>query len=198
MPPISTHMHFGKIFIENSEDEIDILSFILGIVSPDTFSDDDTFEEFHCLDEDGNIDVREFYEKFDLKKLNLQQKSFVLGYYSHIWFDEYYKFNASRLTVHNCRDIPDEELGIAVKNTLKHYDIKAVGNYYSSIIFNIDDYKFSIGLKEVKHISVNRAKEILKEYFEELTPEKIYTELIEEVEYMNFIRKSCSKIIKSL
>lgn len=198
MPPISTHMHFGKIFIENSEDEIDILSFIIGIVSPDTFSDDDTFEEFHCLDEDGNIDVREFYEKFDLKKLNLQQKSFVLGYYSHIWFDEYYKFNASRLTVHNCQDLPDEELGIAVKNTLKHYDFKAVGNYYKSIMLNIDDYNFSIGLKEVKHISIIRAKEILKEYFVDLVFDNIYPELIEEVEYMNFIRKSCSKIIKSL
>lgn len=198
MPPISTHMHFGKIFIENSEDEIDILSFILGIVSPETFSDDDTFEEFHCLDEDGNIDVREFYEKFDLKKLSLQQKSFILGYYSHIWFDEYYKFNASRLTVHNCQDLSDEELGIAVKNTLKHYDFKAVGNYYNSIMCNVDDYNFSIGLKEVKHISINRAKEILKEYFVDLVSDNIYPELIEEIEYMNFIRKSCSKIIKSL
>src|SRR5665647_3180568 len=130
MPPISTHMHFGKIFIENSDDEIDIRSFILGMVSPDTFNDYDTFEEFHYLDEDGNIDVREFYEKFDLKKLNLQEKSFILGYYCHLWFDEYYKFNASKLTVHNSRDLPDKELSIAVKNTFKCYDAKAVGNYY--------------------------------------------------------------------
>jgi len=198
MPPISTHMHFGKIFIENSEEEIDIRSFILGMVSPDTFSDDETFEEFHCLDEDGNIDVREFYEKFNLKNLNLQQKSFVLGYYSHLWFDEYYKFNASRLIVHNCNDLPDEELSVAVKNTLKHYDLKAVGNYYTSIMNNIDDYKFNVNLKEVKHISVNESKKLLKEYYDEIEPDNIYPELIEEQEYMNFIRKSCSKIKKSL
>lgn len=198
MPPISTHMHFGKIFIENSKDEIDIHSFILGMVSPDTFSDNDTFEEFHCLDEDGNIDVRDFYEKFDLKKLNLQQRSFILGYYSHLWFDEYYKFNASRLTVHNSRDLPNEELSSGVKNTLKHYDFKAVGNYYNIIKSEIDAYKFNIDLKEIKHISVKKAKEILNEYFEESSPDNTYPELIEESEYMNFIRKSCSKIIKSL
>ena len=198
MPPISTHMHFGKIFIENSEDEIDIRSFILGIVSPDTFSDDDTFEEFHCLDEDGNIDVREFYEKFDLKKLNLQQRSFILGYYSHLWFDEYYKFNASRLTVHNVNDLPDDKLSFAVKNTFKYYDSKAVGNYYDNIKHEINEYKFNIDLKEVKHISVKKAKEILNDYFKELVTKNLYPELIEEDEYMNFIRKSCGKIIKSL
>lgn len=198
MPPISSHMHFGKIFIENSEDEIDIRSFILGIVSPDTFSDEDTFEEFHCLDEDGNIDVRDFYEKFDLKKLNLEQKSFILGYYSHLWFDEYYKFNARRLTVHNGQDLPDDELSVAVKNTFKYYDAKAVGDYYENIKHEINEYTFNINLKEINHISLKKAKEILNEYFKDLVPKNIYPELIEEEEYMNFIQRSCSKIIKSL
>jgi len=198
MPPISTHMHFGKNFIESFEDEIDKRSFILGMVSPDTFGDYDTFEEFHCLDEDGNIDVRDFYEKFDLKKLNLQQKSFILGYYSHLWFDEYYKFNASRLTLHNSNNLPDDELSIAVKNTLKYYDAKAVGNYYDVIKREINEYKFNIDLKEIKHISIKKAKEIINDYFKELVPMNIYPELIEEEEYVNFICKSCSKIIKSL
>jgi len=63
MPPISSHMHFGKIFVENSDDEIDIKSFLIGIVAPDTIYDEDDFEDIHCLDEDGNIDVREFYEQ---------------------------------------------------------------------------------------------------------------------------------------
>lgn len=198
MPPISTHMHFGKIFIENLDDEIDIHSFILGMASPDTFIDDDTFEEFHCLDEDGNIDVRDFYEKFDLKKLNLQQKSFILGYYSHLWLDEYYKFNASRLTIHNSNDLSDDELSVAVKNTFKYYDAKAVGSYYENIKHEINEYKINIDLKEIKHISVKKSKEILSEYFNEFIPNNIYPELIEETEYLNFIRRSCSKIIKSL
>lgn len=198
MPPISTHMHFGKIFIENSDDEIDIRSFILGIVSPDTFNDDDSFEEFHCLDEDGNIDVREFYEKFDLKKLNLHEKSFVLGYYCHLWLDEYYKFNASKLTVHNSRDLPDEELTAAVKNIFKFYDSKAVGNFYEDVMHDINGYKLNMNLKEIKHINIKKSKEILTKYFDEKSPDSICSELINEEEYLNFIQRSCSKIIKSL
>lgn len=198
MPPISTHMHFGKIFIENSDDEIDIRSYMLGMVSPDTFSDDDSFEEFHYLDEDGNIDVREFYEKFDLKKLNLQEKSFILGYYCHLWFDEYYKFNASKLTVHNNSDLPDEELAVAVKNIFKYYDANAVDGYYEKIKDDLRDFKLNINLKEINHINIKRSKEKIYEYFNEKVPCDVYTELINEEEYLNFMQKSCSKIIKSL
>lgn len=198
MPPISTHMHFGKIFIENSDDEIDICSFILGMVSPDTFNDDDAFEEFHCLDEDGNIDVREFYEKFDLKELTVQERSFVLGYYCHLWFDEYYKFNASKITVHNNLDFPDDKLISAVKDILRHYDAKTIGNYYDNIQCKINDYDLKINLNEIKHIDIKKAKEKLDEYFKEEVPTDIYFDLINEDEYMSFIERSCNKIKKSL
>lgn len=197
MPSISTHMHFGKIFIENSDEEIDIKSYILGIVSPDTIDDDD-FEDFHCLDEDGNVDVREFYEKFDLKKLSLQQKSFVLGYYCRLWFDEYYKFNASKLTIHNYRDLGDEELISAIKNIFKYYDEQAIGNYYQTIKKEINDFKIDLNLKEMNNINVNKAKEIILDYFNELMPKNIYSDLIVQEEYKSFMNNSCQKIIKSL
>ena len=70
MPPISTIMHFGKIFIE-SQDEIDIPCFMIGIISPSTFNDDE-LEELHNFDEDGNLDVREFYEQFNFKIMSEQ------------------------------------------------------------------------------------------------------------------------------
>jgi hypothetical protein len=190
-------MHFGKIFIENSDEEIDIKSYILGIVSPDTIDDDD-FEDFHCLDEDGNVDVREFYEKFDLKKLNIQQKSFILGYYCRLWFDEYYKFNASKLIIHNYRDLCDEELISAIKNIFKYYDDKAIGNYYELLKREIKNYNIKIDLKEMRGININKAKEILVDYFKELTPKSIYSDLIIEEEYIKFMKNSCQKIIKSL
>lgn len=197
MPPISTHMHFGKIFIENSDDEIDIRSFILGIVSPDIFNDEDTFEEFHCLDEDGNIDVREFYEKFNLKEIESDQKSFILGYYCHLWFDEYYKFNASKLTVHNNLNLSDGELCEAVKNTLKYYDYMAVGSFYEKL-GNIDEYNLDLKLEELKNINLEKSKDKIINFFKDTIPSNIYTHLIEEKEYINFIKKGYFKIVKSL
>lgn len=197
MPPIGTNMHFGKLFIENSEEEINIPSFIIGIVSPDTINEDD-FEDMHTLDEDGNIDVREFYEQFDFNNLDLKQKSFVLGYYCHLWFDEYYKFNASRLTLHNSVDLSDNELGSAVKAILKYYDSKAINNFFEKYAEDIDKFNDEINLKEISGISIKKSKEKIREFLKDTIPDVIYPQLIEEQEYMSFIKNGCSKIMKSL
>lgn len=197
MPPISTNMHFGKLFIENSNKEINIPSFIIGIVAPDTINEDD-FEDLHTLDEDGNIDVREFYEQFNFNDLDIFQKSFILGYYCHLWFDEYYKFNASKLTLHNNVDLTDEELGKAVKTILKHYDNKAINNFFEKYNKDINEFNIKINLKEINGISINKSKEKIQEFLKDTIPDVVYPHLIEEQEYMSFIKNGCSKIMRSL
>lgn len=197
MPQISTNMHFGKLFIENSKAEIHIPSFIIGMISPDTINEED-FEDLHTLDEDGNIDVREFYEQFNFNKLNLFQKSFILGYYCHLWFDEYYKFNASKLTLHNNVELSDEELGAAVKTILNYYDNKAINNFFEKYDKEINEYKETINLKEISCISIKKSKDRIHEFLKTNVPDVSYPQLIDEEEYMRFIQKGCSKIMKSL
>jgi hypothetical protein len=192
MPPISTIMHFGKIFIE-SQDEIDIPNFMIGIISPSTFNDDE-LEELHNFDEDGNLDVREFYEQFNFKIMNLQERSVILGYYCHLWFDEYYKFNASRLTIHNKLNLSDEELSSAIKNLIIYYDRKAVGSFYEQYI---EDIK-TVEATSFELIDTDKTKKILFEHLKEKTPENVITNLIKEEQYMSFIKAGCGKIIKSL
>lgn len=192
MPPISTVMHFGKIFIE-SQDEIDIPNFVLGIVSPSTFNDDQ-LEELHNFDEDGNLDVREFYEQFNFKTMNLKEKSIRLGYYCHLWFDEYYKFNASKLTIHNKCNLSEEELISAVKKLLLYYDKKAIGNFYDKYV---EDIK-TLGVKTFDLVDIEKTKKVLFEYLNEKAPLDVKTNLIKEDQYMELIRAGCSKIINSL
>lgn len=197
MPPISTNMHFGKLFIENSKLKIHVPSFIIGMISPETINEED-FDDFHTQDEDGNIDVREFYEQFDFKSLSLIQKSFILGYYCHLWFDEYYKFNASKLKIHNNIDLTDEELGAAVKSILKHYDNKAINNFFAKYSRDIEEYNTDINLKEIEGICIEKSKDKIREVLKESIPDVIYPHLIEEQEYMSLIKNGCSKIMKSI
>lgn len=190
-------MHFGKLFIENSKTDIHIPSFIIGMISPDTINEED-FEDIHTLDEDGNIDVREFYEQFNINNLNLIQKSFILGYYCHLWFDEYYKFNASKLTLHNNVEMTDEELGTAVKTVLKYYDNKAINNFFEKYADEINEFNEKLNLNEISGVSIKKSKEKIYEFFRDAITEVANTQLIEEREYMNFIKNGCSKIMKSL
>lgn len=197
MPPISTNMHFGKLFIENSEIKIDVPSFVIGIVSLETI-DEEAFEDLHTFDEDGNIDVREFYEQFNFKELSLEQKSFILGYYCHVWFDEYYKFNASKLKIRNSLDLTDEELGKAVKSILGFYDSKAIDNFFEKYKNEISSFNIQLNLTEIEGISIKEAKEKLMDFFKESTPDVLYPQLIDEQEYMNLIKNGFSKIMRSL
>ncbi len=196
MPSISTHLHFGKVLLEHNDNDVDLLSYIMGLASPKTIFDE--IDEYHTLDEDGNIDVREFYEKFNIKELSLESKSFVLGYYSNLWLEEYYKFNARKLIIHNKEELSDEELILALENTVRYYDIAAVGDFYKKIKDSINDYNPNLNLNEIKYIDLNEVKKILIDYFNEVTPLITIKELMEEDEYNNFINRSCSKFLKSL
>lgn len=197
MPPISTNMHFGKLFIENSKDEIHIPSFLIGMVSPETMDEDD-FEDMHTFDEDGNLDVREFYEQFNFSNLNLIERSFVLGYYCHLWFSEYYKFNASKLKIHNNVDLTDEELVAAVKTILRYYDKKAINNFFNEYLQDINSSNIKLDLQEVSGICIKESKEKIVEFLNDTMPDVVYPQLIKEQEYMKFIKNGCSKIMKSL
>ena len=193
MPSISTHLHFGKVLLENNKD-IDLLNFTIGLVAPETIYDN--LDDYHTLDEDGNIDVREFYEKFNFKNLSLEAKSFILGYYSNLWLEEYYKFNASKLTVHNKEELSDEELIKALDDTVRYYDTNAIGNFFDKIKNSINNYKFNIN--EIQYINIHEAKSLLNDYFNQKYPNKSHNELIDEHEYISFISKSCNKFLKSL
>jgi hypothetical protein len=62
----------------------------------------------------------------------------------------------------------------------------------------INKFNINLNLKEFEGISLSAVKQKLIEFFKEPVPEKFYKQLIDEDEYMSFIKKSCSKIYKSL
>lgn len=202
MLSISTNLHFGKILLEKISisdvlaTDIDLLSYVIGLASPKTIFDE--LDEYHTLDEDGNIDVREFYEKFNIKELPLEARSFVFGYYGSLWLEEYYKFNTSKLTIHNREGLSDDELILSLSNTVKYYDMVSVGDFYKKIRDSILAYDSNLNLNETKHINFNKVKEILADYFNESIPLVEHKNLIDQNEYNSFIDKSCSKFLKSL
>lgn len=198
MARISTHMHFSKLMLENSEDEVDICNFLLGLVSPDIYIDDETNEKYHYLDEDGDIDVKEFYESFNWESLNFKEKSFVLGYYSHLWFDEYYKFNASKLIVHNKNDLSDEELGHAVKNLLTYYDYKVINRFYDEIKQNIIENNDIIEIEKLEQIDIKKSKQLLTDFLSSPIHDQSNTYLINEKDYVELIYSSCDKFLSSI
>jgi hypothetical protein len=202
MPQMSTHLHFAKLLKENSDDDVHLCSFLLGIAAPETYPDEDSYDDYHFLIDDGNgdddIDVREFYEKFDFKNLDIKEKWFVIGYYAHLWLDEYIKFNTSKLTLNNENDLPDNELVYAVNETMRLFDYEITTGYFDIAIKDLDSLSLKITSKLLSHVNVDKAKELIKEVYRAKKPDRIYKNLLDKDEYIQLLTDSVAKFFKSI
>lgn len=203
MPQLSTHLHFTKLLVENTDEEVHLCSFLLGIVSPDTFPDMESYYDYHFLEEkdengDDDIDVREFYERFNFKNMTKQTKWFVIGYYAHLWLDEYFKFNSSKLTLNNEFDLPDSKLSKSVKELMRLFDEEITDNFFDDIIKEIKNYNIELKLKVLKHVDINKSKELLFETYFEKKPTDVHEELLDRAEYKKLMKKSVKRFFKSM
>jgi hypothetical protein len=203
MPQLSTHLHFTKLLAENTDDDVHLCSFLLGIVSPDTFPDKESYYDYHFLeenDEDGDddIDVREFYERFNFKKMDKLTKSFVIGYYAHLWLDEYFKFNSSKLTLNNEFDLSDKQLSKSVKELMRLFDEEITNNYFDGIMKEIEGFNLDLKHKALKHVDIEKSKKLLFETYNEKKPSDVHEELLDRDEYKKLMKKSVKRFFKSL
>jgi len=203
MAQLSTHLHFAKLVIENVQDEIEVPPFLLGITAPDTYNTNKTYLKYHYIKDrdngDDDIDVHEFYEKFNLNKLSKSLKWFVIGYYAHLWFDEYIKFNTNRLTLRNNEGLEDKELSKCIKDLFKHYDRQVTEDYYNSTVKkNIENFKLNLNLKPLKFIKVDRCKEVLMNELSKGPVNDVKEDLIYKEDYLDLIDNSVEKFLKSL
>lgn len=203
MAQLSTHLHFAKLVIENIQDDIEVPPFLLGITAPDTYANNKTYLKYHYIKDrdngDDDIDVHEFYEKFNFNKLSKSLKWFVIGYYAHLWFDEYIKFNTNRLTLRNNEGLEDKELSQCIRDLFKHYDRQITEDYYDNTMKkNIENYKLILNLKPLKFIKIDRCKEALLAELSKGPVNDIKEGLIYEEDYLKLIDSSVIKFLKSL
>ncbi len=203
MAQLSTHLHFAKLVLENIQDDIEVPPFLLGITAPDTYTNNKTYLKYHYIKDrdngDDDIDVHEFYEKFNFKKLSKSLKWFVIGYYAHLWFDEYIKFNTNRLTLRNNEGLEDKELSQCIKDLFKHYDRQITEDFYDDTMKNnIENFKLNLNLKPLKFIKVDKCKEVLLTELSKGPVNDIKEDLIYKEDYLELIDNSVIKFLKSL
>jgi hypothetical protein len=72
---------------------IDASAFCLGSIAPDCSdaSDQDAFHTAHRLDDTGRFDYLGFYteQSSSTPEKDLPVRSYILGYFSHLWFDAF-------------------------------------------------------------------------------------------------------------
>ena len=125
-------------------------------------------------------------------------KSFVIGYYAHLWLDEYFKFNSSKLTLNNEFDLSDKQLSKSVKELMRLFDEEITNNYFDGIMKEIEGFNLDLKHKALKHVDIEKSKKLLFETYNEKKPSDVHEELLDRDEYKKLMKKSVKRFFKSL
>jgi len=89
MADLSTHMYFASMMLKEFNIAIDDDDFFVGAVAPDSVRESDKFKELHLLEYNNEIQIQALHD-FSNSALNSKNKSFYLGYLTHLFLDYYY------------------------------------------------------------------------------------------------------------
>lgn len=208
MPPVNLHLHFTFILSSEHNFNLQFFPYILGNIAPDciNFSDNKSFISSHYLS-NRCFNLQPLIDKIKIKNIyDENQWAFLIGYFSHIWFDKYDKENKSTVQIKNPLNLdgnsPDDKsvdekslkektrniLNYYCKSSIEHLYDKTIGMLYQPTNFlNIE------GLVLEKCISLFYSK--VKAVHEMSKPDE--TELyISSVEFHKYIKDAENSFIE--
>lgn len=144
MPNISTHINFLRFLRNKYFKELDINFLTLGSIAPNYYV---IFNDANksCLshfkeDSSKKCNLTKFRLNLSNKKLNYIEKSFAMGYYTHLWLDNYFDENIERFLISKS-NIETYVSHVIINENIKNYDMKLIIDFISKI--NILDSSFT-------------------------------------------------------
>lgn len=199
MPELSTHINFIKHLNDINFNDYDLYYLTLGSIAPDYYV---VFKnkEKACLSHfkekiTDKPNIYSFKNKISNLKLSYYEKSYVMGYYYHLWLDNYFN--------ENIKSLPMKKSGYNsfiekkfIKENIKNYDLKYIINFINSIsLSNSIEYTH-----DILPVPIKRANNILRDLkFKSsiVNLELSCPVLIDNNDYNEFIIKSVNNLISS-
>ncbi|MDU2489118.1 MAG: zinc dependent phospholipase C family protein [Clostridium celatum] len=193
MPNISTHINFLRILKNKYFNELDINFLTLGSIAPNyyvIFNDTNKSCLSHFKEDSSEkCNLTKFRLNLSNKKLNYLEKSFAMGYYTHLWLDNYFDENIERFFISKS-NIETYGSHVILNENIKNYDIKLIIDFISKI--NIIDSSF----KDFLPIKLNKSINIFNDFKYKCLNKNFNTAcpiIITENDYIRFINV-CSNV----
>ena len=155
MPNLTTHINFIKYLTNKKYNNYDLNYLVLGSIAPDyyfIFNNEKKgclshFEE--TINDESNLDI--FNSKILKLNVNHFEKSYIVGYYSHLWLDNYFYNNCDKFTIIN-NNFSTTLLRKFLKENIKIYDLKSTRELINSISISPNNSDFN----DILPISLDR------------------------------------------
>ncbi|GAA0122534.1 hypothetical protein UT300018_18500 [Clostridium faecium] len=199
MPNINTHIAFTEILHFELSEKLENSYFLLGNIAPDCFlykNNNYLNCKAHYKNDINNNCQCKLFLKDKCFNVTNEEKSFILGYYSHLWLDNYFTNNEHILRTY----VTTKDNTVRKKSfsqNLLFYDNKIINNK-----LNIDEINSTV-FKYFKNHYVVSEKDMKKIFndciklFEESVNYKDFLVLDEE-KYINFLNLASSKLLKDI
>ncbi len=202
MPDKSTHLNFSVLYLLKSKVNFNPSTLILGTLAPDlvweqtqdSLDIDEEFKKSHFLDDDKKVDLHGYTQFINFPKIkDINEKSFFIGYYCHLWLDNYFESKGKELISENIDSIDKKK---TAKNNIMHYNIENTREFFNNLIV---EESFDI-FKGFESITFDRLYKSYSNYIEfTLSISSVSSNdqiLIEKSRYDSFINEALSKFIE--
>lgn len=198
MPSINTHMAFAKILHFKLSENLESNYFLLGNIAPDCFLHRNNnyldYKAHYKSSVNSNCQC-ELFLRDKCLDVTEKERSFILGYYSHLWLDNYVNENGHILTTSMLVNENNEEAKEKFLKNLLFYDNKIIDNKLNVEKINKTIFK---DFKNYYVVSEKDMKMIFNEYVIHLKESSKHSNflVLKEKNYINFLTLASSKLSK--
>lgn len=192
MPNISTQINFIRILTNKNFNDFDINFLTLGSIAPNYYA---IFNDINkeCISHfkkniNDKCDLNKFNLNISNKNLNYLERSFAIGYYIHLWLDNYFDENIKKFFFENCT--VKSFKSVILNENIKNYDVKPLLNFITKI--NIKNSSFNDFLP----ININKSIRIFNDFKYKCLNKNLdikYPIILNEYDYNTFLN-NCSDI----
>ncbi|AZR72836.1 hypothetical protein BBF96_05185 [Anoxybacter fermentans] len=180
MPEICTHIYFARLVLDKVKIPYDLHYFIQGTVAPDSFiyENPEIFHKYHFVNNDLEFDLEFFLRTVGeyCKTSDSYLKSFIDGYYTHLWLDDYVRKNADKLEIINLGNMARLKLKDLFKINIRWYDFNDISSLLEGIV---EKPIIALSLPGLEFISFDAIKHLLQQQVEVLKETlNVSTELV--------------------
>lgn len=138
MPSISTHINFARLVLEKSHIYFDPTYFVLGTIAPDSATDninDKKFRLFHFMLTEAGPDLHFYLEITNplRQKSHTSERSFIDGYYTHLWLDNFMKSYSDDIRYMSLLHISVSEAKAQFNANVEYYNLVAIKDFVMGI-----------------------------------------------------------------
>jgi hypothetical protein len=199
---LTSHINFARLLLGKSKDKFDITSYVLGVIAPDAVSDptnDSDYRLHHFILGETNPALAFFLETIRTfrEKSNLSERSFIDGYYAHLWLDNYMRNYGEDIRMVHQPGLTPKQIKTFFKQNIRHYNMIAIKDFVTEVRTPLIKMREIPGLDFITFDMVTIQWNNFVESFKKFNEAEAMTIIITQEQHERFFEQTAKEFVKT-